>query len=32
MRLGIVAPGSGEQLEFEAPPPEDYVASKEGFS
>ncbi|MGO8876285.1 MAG: RluA family pseudouridine synthase [Acidimicrobiales bacterium] len=32
LRLGFAAPGSGEPLEFEAPPPEDYVASIGRFS
>jgi 23S rRNA pseudouridine1911/1915/1917 synthase len=31
-RLGFLAPASGQELEFEAPPPEDYVASVERFS
>jgi 23S rRNA-/tRNA-specific pseudouridylate synthase len=30
--LGFLEPSSGKQLEFEAPPPEDYVASRGGFS
>jgi 23S rRNA pseudouridine1911/1915/1917 synthase len=32
VRLGFLAPGSGEALEFEAPPPEDYVSSVQRFS
>jgi 23S rRNA pseudouridine1911/1915/1917 synthase len=31
-RLGFSAPGSGKALEFEAIPPEDYLAALEGFS
>jgi 23S rRNA pseudouridine1911/1915/1917 synthase len=31
-RLGFLAPGSGEALEFEASPPEDYLASIRRFS
>jgi 23S rRNA pseudouridine1911/1915/1917 synthase len=32
VRLGFLAPASGEFLEFEAPPPEDYLASVGRFS
>jgi 23S rRNA pseudouridine1911/1915/1917 synthase len=32
LRLGFVAPGSGEPLEFEMPPPEEYVVSVGRFT
>jgi 23S rRNA pseudouridine1911/1915/1917 synthase len=32
VRLGFLSPANGAVLEFEAPPPEDYVASIGGFS
>lgn len=32
MRLGFVGPGSGKALEFEAQPPEEYLASVQRFS